>query len=70
MDWLVGAITILAMELIARRKWYGWGIALINQIFWGWMIIERGLWGLAPLCFVLGWRYSVALIRWRKSVLL
>lgn len=67
MDYLTGGITILAMELLARRRWEGWLVGLCNQVLWGWLIYERQLWGLAPLTVILTWRYAVALIRWRKD---
>ena len=65
MDWITGAITIVAMELIARGYWQGWAVGLANQILWLWLIVERGLWGLLPLTVVLLWRYAVALTKWR-----
>lgn len=68
MDWLTGIITILAMELIARKRWYGWLIGLCNQALWGYLILDRRLWGLAPLCAILAWRYAAAMWRWRKAV--
>lgn len=67
MDWLTGALTILAMELIARKHWQGWAVGLANQVFWAWLVWDRQMWGLAPLTAILTWRYSVALIRWRRG---
>lgn len=65
-DWLTGIMTILAMELVARRHWQGWAVGLANQVLWGVLIWQRELWGLAPLCLILSWRYSVALVRWKR----
>lgn len=67
MDWLTGAMTVLAMELVARRRWQGWAVGLVNQAFWLTLIIDRRMWGLLPLTAILGWRYTVALVRWRKE---
>ena len=69
MDWLLACNTILSMELIARRKWYGWAVGLINQAFWFYVIVwQKELYGLALLTVVLTWRYTVALIRWKHEL--
>ena len=68
MDWIVGGMTLLAMELIARKKWQGWAVGLANQALWFYLIVyQQQLWGLAMLTAVLTWRYSVALMKWRRD---
>lgn len=68
MDWVVGLMTLTAMELIARKKWQGWAVGLANQVLWFYLIVyQQQLWGLAMLSAVLTWRYSVALMKWRRD---
>jgi hypothetical protein len=67
MDWLTGGLTVLAMELVGRKRWEGWAVGLVNQAFWAYLIWDRALWGLAPLSAILTWRYTVALLRWRRE---
>jgi hypothetical protein len=67
MDWLTGALTVLAMELIGRKLWHGWAVGLANQACWFYLVIDRRLWGLLPLTAILTWRYSAALVRWRRE---
>lgn len=68
MDWLLSINTIIAMELIARKKWYGWAVGLVNQTLWFYVIVwQQQLYGLAVLTAVLTWRYSVALMKWRND---
>lgn len=67
MDWLTGIMTVIAMELVARKMWQGWAVGLCNQVFWLGLIFERELWGLLPLTAVLTWRYVAALRRWRST---
>ena len=67
MDWLTGAMTLLAMELISRKRWEGWAIGLANQAFWLALIYQRSLYGLLPLTMLLTWRYAVAIKRWRDD---
>jgi hypothetical protein len=67
MDWITGALTLLAMELIARKHWQGWLVGLANQVFWLWLIFEREIYGLLPLTALLTWRYAVALRKWRDN---
>lgn len=68
MDWLTGALTILAMELIGRKHWAGWLVGLVNQGAWAYLIWSRQLWGLVPLVLILTWRYTAHLIAWRRGV--
>lgn len=67
MDWITGLMTVLAMELLARKRWEGWVVGLCNQVLWAWLIYERQLYGLAPLTVILTWRYLVALGKWRSD---
>jgi len=68
MDYVVACMTLLAMELIARKRWEGWAVGLLNQGLWFYLIVyQQALWGLAILSAVLTWRYSVALVKWRKD---
>ena len=66
MDWITGAMTLLAMELIARKYWQGWAIGLANQGLWLALIFTRELYGLLPLTVLLAWRYYVAIRAWRR----
>ena len=65
LDWVTGAMTLLAMELIARKMWQGWAVGLFNQGLWLALIFYRELYGLLPLTVILTWRYLVALRSWR-----
>jgi hypothetical protein len=65
MDWITGIATVVSMELIARRRWYGWAVGLANQSLWLFLIFDRELWGLLPLSAVLTWRYTIAMFKWR-----
>jgi hypothetical protein len=67
MDWITGIITVASMELIARRRWEGWAVGLVNQVFWVWLSIERGLYGLLVLTAVLTVQYIRGLLRWRRT---
>lgn len=67
MDYVVGAITIVAMELVARRRWEGWALGLCNQTLWLWLCWQKELWGLIVIPIILSWRYSVALYRWKSE---
>ena len=66
MDWVTGAMTLLAMELIARKHWQGWVVGLVNQAFWLILIYAKQLWGLLPLTLLLTWRYAVAVRKWKS----
>ncbi|TWU12832.1 hypothetical protein CA54_16580 [Symmachiella macrocystis] len=67
MDWIAGFLTLISMEMIARHKWQGWAVGLVNQVTWLVLIFNRELWGLLPLNVVLTWRFSVALMKWREA---
>lgn len=67
MDWLTGALTLVAMELIGRRYWQGWLVGLLNQGFWAYLIYDKALYGLIPLTIILTWRYATHLYRWKHE---
>ena len=67
MDWLTAGLTLLSMELIARRRWEGWLIGLLNQGCWTYLIITQQLWGMTPLVVILTWRFTVAMRQWAKE---
>lgn len=67
MDWITGIVTIVGMELVSRKKWYGWLVCLLNQGLWAYVIVTRQLWGLVPLTCVLCWRYTSFVIAWRAE---
>lgn len=69
MDWIIGGFSIVTMELIARRKWYGWALGLLGQVPWLWLIVQRQLWGFLPVTLFLAWRYTHALRTWRHDAL-
>jgi dUTP pyrophosphatase len=48
-DWIVSLTTAIGVELIARRKWYGWVFGLCNQAVWLTFIFSKGQYGLLPL---------------------
>jgi hypothetical protein len=68
-DWIIGGFSIGTMELIARRKWYGWALGLLGQVPWLWLIVQQQLWGFLPVTFFLAWRYTRALRSWRQGAL-
>lgn len=67
MDLLTGILTICSVELLARKRWHGWLLGLLNQPCWLWVIYSKGAWGLLPLTLWLTVRYTFALIRWRRE---
>ena len=71
MDWLIAGITILSMELIGRKHWAGWAVGMVNQPIWLWFVVyDKQMYGLAIIPVVLFWRYSVALVKWRRDAAL
>ena len=67
MDLIVSILTILTMELVARKYWQGWVVGLVNQAVWFLLIYSRELWGLLPLAIWLTITYILALRRWRDE---
>lgn len=66
-EWVVGLLTIVTMELVARGRWSGWAVGLVNQVAWCWIVYQRGLWFMAPLAVFLVWTYARALRAWRRD---
>ncbi len=64
MDWLVSILTIFQMQLIARKRWEGWLVALVNSGLWMILVYHQQLWGLMALQLVLSAQFAFALINW------
>lgn len=64
MDWVTSALTILQMHLVARGRWYGWLVGLVNQGCWIWLAGTTGLHGLYVLSAVLALQYAWAMLAW------
>lgn len=52
-DWVVSLTTVIGVELLTRRKWYGWLFGLCNQAVWLTFIFSKGQYGLLPLNFMM-----------------
>lgn len=66
MDFITAVLTITTMNLIARRKWYGWAVGLVNQVFWGILCIQKQMHWMLMVVFILTIQYSITLIRWKR----
>lgn len=67
LEWTVGLLTIVAMELVARGRWSGWALGVVNQVAWLWIVYTRDLWFMMPLSLFLLWTYTRALRAWRRD---
>lgn len=67
MDWITGIMTVLGMELVARKRWEGWLVCLLNQFLWAYLIAAKELWELVPLTLILTIRYSSFMMAWVKQ---
>lgn len=67
MDWIVSVLTIIQMQLIAQKIWYGWVVALVNSGLWMILSYQQGLWGLVALQLVLSAQFCFALIAWSQK---
>lgn len=59
-------MTLVAMQLLAKRRWQGWAVGLANQALWVALIIRTEAWGLLLLTCALVVIYVRALIDWRR----
>lgn len=67
MDWLVSILTIIQMQLIARKRWEGWLVALVNSGLWMILVYQQELWGLMALQIILSAQFAFALINWTSK---
>lgn len=62
-------ITLIGMQLLARKRWEGWAVGLVNQVTWLALIVATRAWGLLLLTVSLSVTYTQGLIRWRREAL-
>ena len=67
MDWIVSVLTIIQMQLIAKRRWEGWFLALINSGLWMILSYQQQLYGLMLLQLVLSGQFALALVNWTRG---
>lgn len=60
-------MTIVAMQLLARKRIEGWFVGLANQALWLALIVATGAWGLLVLTVTLTVTYAHAIHRWRSE---
>lgn len=67
MDWITGFVSVAAMYLQGRKLWYGWLLALLNQVLWLYLALSRELWGLLPVIAAVTAMSAVNTVRWGRE---
>ena len=67
MDWLAAIGTLVAVELVTRKKWQGFALHVLNGGLWLWIMWHSQLWGLVALEVVFVLQASTSLVRWRRA---
>jgi len=67
MEWVCAALTVITYELLARKKWYGWGISLLSNMCWYFYTIQTRQWGMLALTTICTIQSVRGLIRWKKN---
>lgn len=65
MDWLAGALTILANEFLARKRRIGWVIHVLNAFLWAWIVYRAKQYGFLAMEVIIVAQASWALWRWK-----
>lgn len=60
------ANTILAMELLKRKHYYGWYVSICNQALWVTINVDKALWGFLVLNTYITFNAIHAIILWKK----
>ena len=67
MDWIASCLTLLTVELTARKLWYGWLVGLVSQGAYITLALQNELYGLLPLSTYLMVRYALAARTWYRK---
>lgn len=67
LPWVTSAFTLVGMWLLAEKRWQGWVVGLVNQVFWIWTTVVFQTWGFIPLTVALVVIYRRGLYRWRRD---
>lgn len=65
-SWILTAFGVVGLILAGRRKWQGWAIGLVTQVFWLWFAVASGQWGFIVSAIAYGIAYSINIWKWRK----
>lgn len=67
LGWVISTISIAAMELHIRKRWYGWAISLFNQVLWIIYIVGMEAWGLLPLWLAIVIQAIRGMVKWYEE---
>lgn len=67
MDWIISISTIISIELMIRKLWYGWALALGNQVLWAILIYQKAAWGLYPLTALMTFQSIRGMFTWLRE---
>lgn len=65
--WATSIVTLYAMYVIGKKRWWGWLIGLCNQVLWVTLAVAFKTWGLLPLTVALIVLYTKNLLGWRAD---
>ena len=66
MSWVLSLVGITGLIAIGRFKWWGFGIALCNEILWVYFAVSRQEYGLILGAVMYGQVNFMNMIRWRR----
>jgi nicotinamide riboside transporter PnuC len=67
LDWIAAVVTLVAVELVTRRRWEGFALHTVNAALWGYLMYRAQLWGLFTLEGVFAVQGLVCAYRWRRN---
>ena len=65
--WVVSIITVISVELTIRKQWWGWLLALFNQVLWFILIVSTRQWGLLLLNAYMAVQGARGAVRWYRE---
>lgn len=66
LDWAAGLLTLIAVQLVAMKKWQGWVLHAANGAIWGYLMYLAGYTGLVVLEIIFVVQAVWALWRWTR----
>lgn len=67
MDYILSIIGLFVMEMKGQKMWQSWGLGLVQQTLWLYVIFDKAMYGLLILSAYKIWRHVVYLNRWRSE---
>lgn len=66
MDWVAMALTVLSIELVVRKRWYGFAVGMAAGAIWVAYWLPQSQWAAVAINVIFFWQNLRGVLRWKR----